>query len=47
MDAERALGLRAQGKGYSEIAREMGLSVITVSWWFKHAKSGPHEAPGP
>lgn len=44
-DKERALELRRQGMGYSEIARAIGAPQGTVAWWFKHAKSGPHETP--
>lgn len=46
-DHELALELRAQGLGYSEIAEKLGMSADTISWWFKYAKSGPHETPGP
>ena len=46
-DPKVALELRAQGLGYQEIAERLGKKPSTVSWWFKYAKSGPHEAPGP
>lgn len=42
-DKAKALELRARGMGYSEIARELGLSTDTIRWWFRYAKEGPQE----